>query len=101
MRTLLAGLAAPVVTAAIRLAHDTRDDVKVRELYARIRTRSLAIDRALLAPDDPSKAARHLDENIRNLADLLKSIEDRQSLVIADMDALLKLAKDQQGRGGS
>jgi hypothetical protein len=60
-----------------------------------------SIDEVLLGARDPATASRLLERNIRNLDELLHSVESKQSQVIEHLDALLKLVKYQRSKGGS
>ena len=103
MRRIHAGAAWVLLAGAALAAPQSSDpgQSEGRELIARIRREMHAIDQVLLGARDPATASRLLERNIRNLDELLHSVENQQSQVIEHLDALLKLVKYQRRKGGS
>jgi hypothetical protein len=103
MRRLHAGAAWTLLAGAALAAPQSSDpgQAEGRELIARIRREMHSIDEVLLGARDSATASRLLERNIRNLDELLHSVENQQSQVIEHLDALLKLVKYQRSKGGS
>jgi hypothetical protein len=74
---------------------------KIRKLVVKIQKEMKEVDQLLLRADRPSEAASKIDETIKNIQDLLKSTEQKQSDVIKGIEELVRLAKYQQSQQSS
>lgn len=71
---------------------------KIQQLVGKIQKEMREIDQLLLRADQPQEAAKKIDETIKNIQDLLKAADSRQSSVVKNLDALVKLAKYQKSQ---
>lgn len=84
-----------VLGALAGLAHAQMDPEaeKIRKLVVKIQKQMKEVDQLLLRSDRPAEAASKIDETIKNIQDLLKSTEAKQSEVIKGIEELVRLAK--------
>ncbi|MEW6742559.1 MAG: hypothetical protein AB1486_07355 [Planctomycetota bacterium] len=72
--------------------------LQMQRLIVKIQKQMRAIDGGLQAGRDPQAASKVLEQNIKDIDDLLRALEGMQSQVINDLDELVKKAKYCQGR---
>ncbi len=78
------------------------DEIKAKELQAKIRKEMGEIDELLLqaAKDAPKDAAARIEQVKADLDKLLKDIQSKQSQAVTDIEELVRMAKRQSNSGG-
>jgi outer membrane biosynthesis protein TonB len=74
------------------------DAEKIRKLVVKIQKEMKEIDQLLLRADQPAEASKKIDETIKNIEDLLRAAEKRQSSVVKEIEELVRLAKYQKSQ---
>lgn len=78
------------------------DELRAKELQAKIKKQMSEIDELLLSAEksSPKAAAEKMAEVKRNLEDLLKDAQTKQAEVVSDIEELVRMAKMKQSKKG-
>lgn len=79
------------------------DEIRAKELQAKIKKDMAEIDALLLNAEKASPAAtkEKLEEVKKNLDEMLKNVQSKQGQVMSDIEELIKLAKSRKNNGKS
>ena len=80
----------------------SEDEMRAKELIAKIQKEMSEIDKLLLEADSAGAAgesAEKLEEVAKSIEELLRSVQDNQASVVRDIEELVKLTKYQQSQG--